>query len=383
MSVISHYFADGDYLQFLSDILNKLPEYRSLSSAVNLSHHLAATGLSGVHKAHVAFALASQKGKKAIIIAPDEQEAMKFVTDLGTFFGGGVYFYPSRDFTFRQVESVSHEFEHERLRILGRMAQGDYNAVVTCADAAMQLTIPMAQYCGRTVDVKKGQEMPPDYVVTSLIKAGYTRAAQVDGMGQFAVRGGIIDFFPPHTDNPVRIEFWGDEPDTISFFDIETQRRTGEIESVLITPAAEVLFDSPESLAAKIEKIKNDLKSKTAAKAITLLEHDIDRLKGKASLATNDKYLPVCYDGKPASFSIMQKARSCLSANRTVLRSASKIPTGNTARISSHFLRTECSARVWIGFILKKKSSNPNLRSGAPFILTPLSVPLMKPMCET
>ncbi len=286
---------------FLADVLNKLPEYRSLVSAVDLSRHLAVTGLSGVHKAHIAFALATQKEKKAVIIAPDEQEAMKLVTDLNTFFGGGVYFYPSRDFTLRQVESVSHEFEHDRLRVLGKMAQGDFNAVVACADAVMQLTLPMAEYRSRTVEVKQGGEMAPALVVKALDAAGYARAEQVDGMGQFAVRGGIIDFYPPHTESPVRVEFWGDEVDTISFFDIESQRRTGESDSVLITPATEVLFDSTGELAEKIEKIRDSLKTKAAAKAMASLWRDIDRLNGGAPLASNDRYLPVCYGGKPVS----------------------------------------------------------------------------------
>lgn len=288
-------------MQFLAEILDRLPEYRSLSSAVDLSHHLAATGLSEVHKAHVAFSLAVQKKRKSIIIAPDEQEATKLVDDLNTFYGGGVYFYPSRDFTFRPVESVSHEFEHERLRVMGRMARGDFNAVVACADAVMQLTMPPEEYRKRTVEVKKGREMPLEKVVKALDAAGYAHSAQVDGMGQYALRGGIVDFFPPYTDSPVRVEFWGDEPDTISFFDLESQRRTGEIDSVLITPAVEVLFDSPEGLADKIEKVRSGLKSKSGAKAQASLWRDIDRLRGGAALATCDRYLPLCYGGKSAT----------------------------------------------------------------------------------
>jgi transcription-repair coupling factor (superfamily II helicase) len=286
-------------LQFLAEILNRLPEYRSLSGMVSLSRPIAVTGLSEVHKAHIAYALALQKNKKIVIIAPDEQEATKFVADLNTFFGGGVYFYPSRDFTLRQVEGVSHEFEHERLRILGRMEQGDFNAVVCCADAAMQLTLPPQEYRRRATEIKKSRELPPKQAVKALLMAGYARAEQVEGMGQFAVRGGILDFFPPHTESPIRVEFWGDEPDTISTFDIATQRRLDEIDSVLITPAVEVLFDSSEGLAAEIEKVKSNLKTKSAAKAVASLGLDIDRLTGGASLPSNDRYLPISYGGKP------------------------------------------------------------------------------------
>jgi transcription-repair coupling factor (superfamily II helicase) len=291
----------GDCLQFLADILSKLPEYRTASSAVDSSCHFALTGLSGVHKAHITYALAVHKHKKLVIIAPDEQEAMNLVSDLKTFFGDGVYFYPSRDFVFRSVESVSHEFERERLRVLGHMANGDYNAVVACADGAMQYTIPLKEYKNRTIEIRKGCEIAPEKVVESLIAAGYARSEQVDGMGQFASRGGIIDFFPPHTEMPVRIEFWGDEPDTISYFDTETQRRTGSIDSIQITPALEVLFDSPKSLAEKIAEIRDKLNTKSAEKAKSLLWKDIDMLNGGAMLPVCDKYLPICYGGKPAS----------------------------------------------------------------------------------
>ncbi len=120
-------------------------------------------------------------------------------------------------------------------------------------------------------------------------------------MGQFSARGGILDFFPPHTENPIRVEFWGDEPDTISYFDIATQRRIEEIDSASITPAVEVIFDSGESLAAEIQKIKANLKTKSSAKAITTLERDIDRLLGGAALSSNDRYLPICFGGKPGT----------------------------------------------------------------------------------
>jgi len=288
-------------LKFLAEILNKLPEFRALSSAVDLSRHVSATGLSGVNKAHAVYALAEQKNKKVFVIAPDEQEAVKMVSDLTTFFGGGVYFFPSRDFTLRQVEGVSHEYEHERLRVLGRMAQGDFKAVVACADAVMQLTIPLEEYKKRTIELKRGVEISLNDVVQALIGAGYVRSDEVSGMGQYALRGGIIDVFPPHTERPVRIEFWGDEPDTISYFDTESQRRLESVDSILITPAVEVVFDSMEDLASKIESLKNGLKTKSAEKAIQSLSKDIERLRGGSMLPSNDRYLPLCYGGKPAT----------------------------------------------------------------------------------
>ena len=86
-------------------------------------------------------------------------------------------------------------------------------------DAALQYTIPPNELEGRMIELKKGQTVSLEQVVQSLVRCGYVRAEQIDGTGQFAVRGGILDFFTPDAPYPVRIEFWGDEIDTIGLFD--------------------------------------------------------------------------------------------------------------------------------------------------------------------
>jgi transcription-repair coupling factor (superfamily II helicase) len=109
------------------------------------------------------------------------------------------------------------------------------------------------------------------------------------------VRGGIIDIFPPYLDEPVRIEMWGDNVDTISSFDIYTQRRSKSLEQISVTPATEVLFDEPLQLADKIEKVAKSLKGK-AIKAREKLNDDCDKLRNGITLHCLDKYLPLCYD---------------------------------------------------------------------------------------
>lgn len=111
-----------------------------------------------------------------------------------------------------------------------------------------------------------------------LVFAGYTRYDQVDGTSQFAVRGGIIDIFPTYLNEPVRIEFWGDTVDTISSFDIDTQRRSGKVDFIEITPANEVLVDDNFKFADKIEALSKGLKGK-AIKAREKLNNDIDKLR--------------------------------------------------------------------------------------------------------
>ena len=281
-------------MQFLTRIFEGLGEYRALKTSVQ-SHVLpvSVAGLTQAGKAQLIYTLCKDTGKKAFVIAADEMEASRLCADLETFFGGGVYFYPSRDFTFRPVASVSREFEHERLKVLGRMTKGDYNAVVACADAAMQLTMPEKTYLGRTLTISLGKETPPDKAVAALVDAGYVRAPQVDGPGQFSLRGGILDFFPPDCDDPVRIEFWGDEPDSIGCFDADTQRRSENLTSVDITPAVEVHFQSRQQLSDTLSQLSNKLPK--GGKAARAVESDLDLVNGGAVPASLDRYLPVCY----------------------------------------------------------------------------------------
>ena len=123
----------------------------------------------------------------------------------------------------------------------------------------------------------------------------------MEGAGQFAVRGGIIDIYPAQNASPLRIELWGDTVDTLSTFDVLSQRRTDSLETVDIPPAAEVFYDSAE-LAARIEALANSLSGKRAAAVRENLMQDVDRLRGGARPAAPDKYLPLIYEQEATVF---------------------------------------------------------------------------------
>lgn len=272
---------------------NKSKEFKSLAESVNtLNAPVGVLGLTDIAKCFCAHALCNG-GEKAFIITPDEASAVKAQECLSEL-QDGVLLYPTREMTFVEVAGVSRDFEHIRIGVLSRILQGDYSAVVMSAQAASQYTIPPDELKKRTFKIKVGDDISITELEKRLVYAGYTRYDQVDGTSQFAVRGGIMDIFPTYLDEPVRLEFWGDTVDTLSAFDIDTQRRTKSVEQINITPANEVLFDDAQALVKKIEKISKSLKGK-AVKAREKLNADIDRLNGGASLNCLDKYLPLCY----------------------------------------------------------------------------------------
>ena len=283
-------------MKFLHAILGKLPEFQELERAVSGGALPAAvTGLSTVHKASFIASLCARQGKKALVLTGEEAEAQRLCGDLQAM-GLRPLFYPYRDFALRDTEGASHEYERQRLQVLARMAAGEYDAVVCCPDAALQYTLPPEELRRRAVTLRPGMQIAMEAAEQSLLACGYERAVQVDGSGQFSHRGGILDIFPPEAAQPARLEFWGDEIDTITFFDVETQRRTDAAEELVIAPAVEALTDDPAALAEKIRALAGSLRGKTSAKAKELLLAQAEKLASGLRLACLDKFFPLLYE---------------------------------------------------------------------------------------
>ena len=126
-------------------------------------------------------------------------------------------------------------------------------------------------------------------LIARLLAAGYERRDQVDGVCQFSQRGGIIDFYPPHMPDPFRLEFWGDEIDSIAVFKTDTQHREDNCKRCMITPAREVLYDSPESFADDLEARAKKLRGKYSAPAKEHLLSDVGKLRDGLTLQMKEE----------------------------------------------------------------------------------------------
>lgn len=289
-----------------TEAAKKIPEFMSLANAIRKTRlPLGVTGLSHIHKSHIIASLCMCLMKKAIVIAPDEAQATRMKQDMETF-GINALLFPARDYSFRTLETVSREYEHSRLAVLDKMLSGNFDAVVLSAEAATQLTVPPAMLMNNSFSVSVGEEYNVDELLLSLIKCGYTRSEQVDGAGRFALRGGILDFFPPDSKQPCRVEFWGDSVDSIAFFDPETQRREEMTQEIRITPAREILC-TDEMLIALIEKLISEKKIK--GDALKYLNEDLESIQNGVRLSSLDKYMPLIY---PQSSTIFDYAGDCM-----------------------------------------------------------------------
>ncbi len=260
------------------------------------------TGLPASPKAHLIHSLCEDLSRRAIVVLPDEASARKFTADINEFCGIGkrAYFYPARDYSFNTNQGQSREYEQIRLNTLCNILKDNYCMVVCSAESALQLTIPPEELKKRTFKIDHSTEISSDKLIDILTSAGFKRSDTVEGPGQFAHRGGIIDFFPPDSTEPVRIELWGDNVDTISLFDPSTQRRTDTLDFCEIAPATEILFYSEEILKEKISEFSQNLSGKGSRKAKEILAKDIELIDSGVNLSSVDKYLNLAYE-KPAS----------------------------------------------------------------------------------
>lgn len=251
-------------------------------------------GLIPVMKAHIISALTGGLEKKALVVVPDDATAVRLCEDLGTF-GVSALHYPARSLSFYTTDSQSYEYEQKRIKVLRRMLDNRCDIVVASAEGALSYTVPPEILRQKSVLLKKDEDTSLENIILSLNCAGYTRVDAVEGVGQFSVRGGIVDFFSPDDEEPVRIELWGDTVDTMCHFDVSTQRRTVNIDEILIAPSKEIIIDDNNELIEKIEKLASSIRGKKTDIIREKLYADIDRLKGGLSVGSADKYLPLIY----------------------------------------------------------------------------------------
>lgn len=285
-------------MERIAQLITDLTEYDTILDSVrNRKTPVEVTGLSPIHKANLTAALAGQLHRQAVVICPDELACDRMARDLEAFSDRAVAILPTREFIFHNIESSSREYEHKRISVLCDLAAGK-KTVVTTIPALLMAAMPPEQLKQATFTIDFNGEYDTDELVKQLVLAGYRRCMQVEGEGQFSLRGGILDIFVPGEGNPVRIEFFGTEVDTMSYFDIGSQRRTRSLEKLVCLPNMEVLPtlapDGVDGLIARIEKMIAS-RSKKHPDLDRNLRRDIERLRNDGIFPAADKYLPYIY----------------------------------------------------------------------------------------
>ena len=291
---------DGEFSAFLSCMRDAYSSGERLPIAVN--------GLTGgAESAFLAEAVREARelsGMPVLIFVESEGERAR-LTDYLSSAGLNALGYKKRDLVFHNIRA-SHDVDRERLSVLSLVLSGNCDAVISTPSSAATLTIAPEMLASLTREIRVGDILPPEELSELLVTMGFARVDTVESQGQFSRRGGILDFFGGESEYPVRIEFFGDEIDRLSYFDPLTQRATDSCPLIKLLPASEVMISAEARgrMLASCNRLLASVKEENA-KARLLRERSV--LDSDLSVDFRDKYLPLIYREGANLFSYFKK----------------------------------------------------------------------------
>lgn len=247
---------------------------------------IAISGLSDVSKVSIISSVLESTKRKICVLTYNEIQAKKLVKDLKYFFKQ-VYFLPKREIAPYDYIAESKDLPYERIAVLNKIILQEKSKepiiIVTTIEAAMQKMISKEELYENIVDFKIGETYSIENLKQTFVKLGYERTNLIEGQGQFSIRGGIVDVGLSNKIG-VRIEFWGDEVDSIRYFKIDSQRSTEMIQNITIFPAHEFIVQNISNAIKKIEENYSNV------------DEDIELIKNGENISKIDKYFNEFYD---------------------------------------------------------------------------------------
>lgn len=216
-----------------------------------------------------------------------------------------VLFYPVDDMALASILVSSKEFSYERINTLTTLLDNKPRIVVTNAIGLVKANLPKKRWLLDTLVFTTGENYDLQKIKEALVERGFIHTNVVSQTGEFSTRGSIIDFYPLNYDNPIRLDFFDDELETIKIFDSETQRSLAKIASVKVFPMTE-FFYSEEEKATIIKRLKSE-KNNCSNEEYQALCEDINRIEERSELNALTKYISLI----DTPYSIIDYAENC------------------------------------------------------------------------
>ena len=288
-------------MEQLLSLLKTMPEYTGMLSALTNGENVAVTGIGQINRSHIIAGLCREVTRPVVLLCQDDMAARRLQEELKCFLGDSAPILPGRELTLYDAAVVSRAWEQKRLRQLYDLSLGRNKLQIMSWEALSLRTIPPAVLKSAAFTLEVGKEYPLEDLTARLTSAGYSRCGMVEGPGQFALRGGILDVFSPAADQPIRAEFFGDELDTMGYFDPQTQRRNENIDSITILPVGETqpglhpkgiagLCKDISSLIARQKRRKNPNET-----LIATLTRDLEKYENDLHNPASDRYMALIY----------------------------------------------------------------------------------------
>ncbi|MGN0106189.1 MAG: transcription-repair coupling factor, partial [Hominilimicola sp.] len=249
------------------------------------------------------YALGKENNSSSLVVCYSDMEARKLYSDM-ELYSDNVLYFPAKEYIFYNIETSGHQNEHARISVIQKLVSGGNYIVVTSLDAILQYTADREKFERLCITFELGKQFDLDKLTQDLVVMGYSREDSVEGAGQFAIRGGILDIFPPGNENPYRVEFFDDETDSIREFDTYTQRSLDKVDAACIAPVCEAVItdEKRDEIITELEKRIRSAKRKKSDETIFIetTKADIESLKETRYFPSIDKYVSLVYDKIPS-----------------------------------------------------------------------------------
>ena len=288
-------------MEKLLSFLKTIPEYAAVLESISRGESAAVTGIGQINRSHLIAGLHQNTQHPIVLICQDDMAAKRLQEELKAFLGETAPILPSRELTLYDTAVVSRAWEQKRLRQLYDLARGQTQLQIFTWESLSQRTMPKTVLASAAFSLTAGEEYTLDDLLKKLACAGYSRCGMVEGPGQYAVRGGILDIYSPAADRPVRVEFFGDELDTMGYFDPDTQRRTENADSITVLPVGET---QPRLHPKGITGLCSDLQKRIAREQrrrninealIKTLSQDLEKYENGLQNPASDRYMALIY----------------------------------------------------------------------------------------
>lgn len=258
--------------------LRELNEFNEVQKNVDIGNtpvHI--TGCIDSQKCHLIYGMSNSYPYR-IIITHNDLKAKEIYEDY-KLYDKNVYLYPSKDVIFYSADIHGNAIVRERLRILKHLMEGEPATIIMTIAGGMDRILPLNFIKEKRIHIKEADILDLDQLKSRMVRLGYERTGQVEGPGEFAVRGGIIDIFPLTEECPYRIEMWDDEVDTIRSFDVESQRSIEQVSELMIYPASEIIMDE-DTVTEGLKRIEQDKETYIAQLREQKKLDEVRRIKG-------------------------------------------------------------------------------------------------------
>lgn len=278
-------------MNFLIKTLEENKKFQELTKQISKTGPIAISGLVDVEKLHVLAGIFNETKRPMVLVTYNEIQARKLYQDLKKLIKQ-TYFFPKKEITSYDYVAQSKEIEYKRIDVLNKMylakKQKEPIIIVTTIEAVMQKMVAKDTLYQNVIDFEVGKTYLLDGIKEKLVGLGYERSDLIENKGQFSIRGGIVDVGLSEKIG-VRIEFWGDEVDSIRFFQISSQRSTEMLKEITIFPAHELIVqDLSEAVKNIQEKYPEEIE-------------DIELIKNGDYISKINKYFNEFYENQ-ASF---------------------------------------------------------------------------------